>query len=348
MCKFWMLGGVAVIAAAGAWADRAEQRQCLAPPTATLWVENPAGLVELVGWDREEVVLDARLGNGVAALHFDCEDAQVRVRVEVKRRARDGDATLRFQVPRGASIVVDTASAQVDVRDVTGRKEIQSASGRVLVAADSSHLRARTVSGNLSVTGFAPEMDLSTTSGLLTLSGGADRLALATVSGRVEVDGTYGIVNVTAVSGGVTLSGTLESVDVKSVSGRVDVGKIQPGPAGYPRLRVRTISGNVAAEGLGLRELDTDTVSARQEFRGNFGPAPRVEARSVSGGITLDLDGPLDAAIHAESRSGRVDIDLPGAQRRSEPGMGNQVTTAGGAGSARLVSQSGGIRVRVP
>lgn len=345
----WMLACLAALCAAGARAERVEQRHCVAPPGVTLRIENAAGLVEVVDWDREEVALDARLGGGVAALHFDCADAQVRVRVEARQGIRNDSATLRLRAPRDAAVIIDTASADVVVRGLSGAKEIQSASGRVNVAADSAPLlRVRTVGGNIEVQGNAPETDLSTTSGLIALTGDARRLTLANVSGRLEARGAYGAVGATTVSGGVTIEGALGSADVKSVSGRVDVGTVGPGGDGYPTLRVRTMSGNVRATGQGLRELAMDSVSGRLDYQGGFGPAPRIDARSVSGAITLELDAPLDAALRADSQLGRVEANVPGAVRGRAPGAGAAVTAETGAGSARLQSQSGGIRVRVP
>jgi hypothetical protein len=123
---------------------------------------------------------------------------------------------LEIEVPRAAAVTIDTASADLIVRDLTsqatvrtasgdvslegiaGTLELDSVSGEVRIVADAAlDLRARTISGDLSVRG--PRLgraEIGTTSGDVRLDAtlaGSGPFGIETVSGDATIVGRMGL-----------------------------------------------------------------------------------------------------------------------------------------------------------
>ncbi|MFB7662956.1 DUF4097 domain-containing protein [Kitasatospora sp. NPDC056138] len=117
---------------------------------------------------------------------------------------------------------------------------------------------------------------------------------VGTVSADATVSGLTGRVSVNGASGETTLVGLTGRTDANTVSGNVDAQSV----AG--ELRVNTVSGQV-------------TLVA--------GAAEKVQANSVSGDVTLDLDVETAADIRVTTVSGAVGVRLPSlADTRVEAG----------------------------
>ncbi|GAA2256238.1 MULTISPECIES: DUF4097 family beta strand repeat-containing protein [Kitasatospora] len=117
----------------------------------------------------------------------------------------------------------------------------------------------------------------------LAVPAGAE-VKVGTVSADATVSGFTGKVSVNGASGETTLVGLTGRTDANTVSGDVDAQSV----AG--ELRVNTVSGRV-------------TLVA--------GEAEKVQANSVSGDVTLDLDVETAADIRVTTVSGAVGVRLP-------------------------------------
>ncbi|GAA2752277.1 MULTISPECIES: DUF4097 family beta strand repeat-containing protein [Kitasatospora] len=152
----------------------------------------------------------------------------------------------------------------------------------------------------------------------------ADALVkIGTVSADTTVSGIAGEVSVHGASGGTTLVGLSGQTQVHTVSGEVEAQEL----AG--ELRVNTVSGAV-------------TLMA--------GSAPKIQAKSVSGAITLDLDVTTPTEITATTVSGGVGVRLPSlADAKVEAGTTTgdltstfeELTLASSWGAKRLSGQLG-------
>jgi hypothetical protein len=118
------------------------------------------------------------------------------------------------------------------------------------------------------------------------------------VSANAVVAGLHGPVAVRCVSGDVVLDEVTGEVEVESVSGDVEGRGIGGG------MRLRTVSG-------GLTVVD--------------GKGGRVNAKSVSGDVALDLQPIGGVDIHVVTVSGDVTVRLPG-----DTGMRVEVSTTSG------------------
>lgn len=142
---------------------------------------------------------------------------------------------------------------------------------------------------------------------------------VGTVSADVTVSGISGRVGVHGASGETTLVGLSGRTDANTVSGNVDAQSVSG------ELRVHSVSGHL-------------TVVA--------GTADRVQAKSVSGAVTLDLDVETAADISVTTVSGPVGVRLPSlADTRVEAGTTSgdisstfEELTVGGTWGARKLS----------
>ncbi|GAA2131826.1 DUF4097 family beta strand repeat-containing protein [Kitasatospora kazusensis] len=146
---------------------------------------------------------------------------------------------------------------------------------------------------------------------------------VGTLSADVTVSGVSGKVGVHGASGGTTLVGLSGRTDANTVSGNVDAQSVSG------ELRVNSISGHL-------------TVVA--------GTADKVQAKSVSGAVTLDLDVETAAEISVSTVSGPVGVRLPSlADTKVEAGTTSgdisstfdELTVGGTWGAKKLSGQLG-------
>lgn len=179
-------------------------------------------------------------------------------------------AELDVEVPHGATVTIDTASADIEARDLSGTKRFRTASGEVALNRLAGPVDVETVSGEIKLDGQAPV-----------------ELAAKTVSGDVDVRVPV-----------------LRKLDLGSTSGdlRVDAELTGQGP-----FAIRTISGDVIVVGRsGFRveaesvtgDLSSDLPGKRESMPGRKvlivgRPGPTLAFRSVSG--DFHVSQPRDA-----------------------------------------------------
>jgi hypothetical protein len=145
-------------------------------------------------------------------------------RLELRQKERFGfgikmfrnDAPeLEIEVPHGARVSIDSASADLEITDLDGEKQVRTASGDVKLRRLAGQLEVQTVSGDVDLEGQAPidlalrsvsgdvrvrvprlrRLDMTTTSGDLWLDaelGGDGPFALRSISGDATIVGRSG------------------------------------------------------------------------------------------------------------------------------------------------------------
>ena len=183
---------------------------------------------------------------------------------------------------------------------------------------------------------------------------------LRSVSGDVRVTGVRGAVRVETVSGDLTAIDTPRLEFAKSVSGDLDL----TGAGAEGDLSAGSVSGNIRAKGLRVRELGLNTVSGDLvltdvrcerlavrsvsgdvEFSGVLARNGRYEFHSHSGSVRLILANSGGFDLRANTFSGSVRSDLPltlGGGAREIPdgrsrGPGRSMQASFGDGSATLI-----------
>jgi Putative adhesin len=188
-----------------------------------------------------------------------------------------------------------------------------------------SSLSVNTVSADISAVGIEGQIDLQAVSGDVSADiTGADAEVKA-VSGDVSLrgDGKPGVLIVTTVSGTARVNRVAGEITASTVSGEIDLNADK-----VSRARLNTTSGDIS-------------------FRGSVTPNVKIDAETISGQLTLDLED-VHAQFDIESFSGEIESCTgPEARRTHKYGPGSELRFTHGKGTGRITvhSLSGEISV---
>lgn len=107
------------------------------------------------------------------------------------------------------------------------------------------------------------------------------------------------------VSGDVEVVGLAARVEANSVSGDVAIRNVRANVSAH------SVSGDATLEGVDGQEVDGNTVSGDVAFSGPIRPDGRYTFHSVSGNLTLRVQGDLNARISLNTVSGDIESDFP-------------------------------------
>lgn len=225
-----------------------------------LAVDNPRGLIHVVGWDRPEVHVvatklpdssEARFratqvqaeqqGNGVfirttldPAAAFAHPDQPQSIAQEVIQAVSDfvqqrkpSPVVYQIQAPRHAMLDLKAVSADVDVKDIDGAVRSHVVSGNAALDQVQGDVSLHSVSGNLAAKDLRGRVEINSVSGDVNLVGRVDALRVNSVSGSVELAGPLdpsGSYTFHSVSGNVTLrvpADARASISIRGVSADV-------------------------------------------------------------------------------------------------------------------------------
>ena len=253
-------------------------------------IQNVAGRVEVVGWDKAEVAVTGTLGADVERLDLSSAGPRTTLRVVVHEShgvhlgwhsESPDEARLVVHVPQRSSLTTSLVSADLNVSGVVGNQELHTVSGDITASAQ-HEVRVRTVSGDVHLT-VGPEsrlLEISTVSGDLTVSGGAGELTINTVSG----DGTLTLGALTravvkTVSGDFSITADLAAdgrFEAESVSG--DFRIHFPGGVPPAQFALQSFSG------------DLTTCFGRKAREEGYGPGSRLEFQEGAGSARVRID----------------------------------------------------------
>ena len=269
-----------------------------ATPTAQVEISNVKGVVSVIAWDRNEVQVTGRLGEGARPLVIAGSDGDLVIKVEPQGKSgwfswdsdsRMAPTDLEVHVPKAATLDVNVVSAPLDIDGLDGGKiAANSVSGRVRINARTPSLDVQSVSGSIELAGRADVAQLQTVSGDILAPALGSQAELQTVSGRIQVTGgPWRKVNVSTVSGDVQLRGDLAAagtIDIDSMSGDV---QLELPAAVSASIQASSFSGDLRSD------FGTTT-------RHEHGPGSELDARAGSG----------NGKIHAETFSGDLRIRI--------------------------------------
>lgn len=295
-------------------------------------VENVAGETLARGGAGEEVVVRARkrahaesADRGKRVLDaIEVEVAQHGDEIFVSQRAfllergwsnlfRDRRALIDYDIelPRAASVSVQTASGEVKIANIEGSVEAQSVSGDVAIAGVRGPVRLRSVSGDCVAEGCAGAVDANSVSGDLSFrscawSSGRIRTISGEVEAEVRLDGD-GPVQVNTLSGDVELiTSSPCRVVFDTTSGDLDV-------SGGVEVERRGRRGSVVQLGEGGAEVHVRTVSGDFELRRGEVNAPEAAPAEAPAAAAVGRDRKAEAlAVLRELERGEIDADEAG------------------------------------
>lgn len=268
-------------------------------PDARVSLDNLKGRIEVDTWDRAEIRIAGQRGDGTTGLLIEGDAAELKVKIEYPESGgswfggwgsdRADDSELRVTLPVGVALSVESVTASIVVRGVSG-----------------AALEIDNVSGDVDVDTGAAEVEVSTVSGDAEVKARSAEVTVESVSGDIEVSGELvGRIQLEAVSGRLVLnsSGKAKQVDAGVVSGDIELRTaLQAGG----KIKAESLSGNLVVV------LPRD-VSARvnaSSFTGSIrSPLGEVQTEEHGPGSSLETTlGSGDGRIELETFSGDLQL----------------------------------------
>jgi len=145
---------------------------------ARISIENLAGLIDVSGWDRNEVQVTGTLDEKAKKLEIEGSGSALSIEVRYPEQRnlniKEG-SRLTIKVPRGCELEAESVSADVRVAEVAGEVAVESVSGNVTVRGAPSELDVETVSGEIDVEVAGARASLESVSGDIYTTGPAPR-----------------------------------------------------------------------------------------------------------------------------------------------------------------------------
>lgn len=279
-----ILGALVLAAAAGpAWAQQPVDVRRPAAADGRVEIENLAGSIRVIGWNREEVAVSGTLGPGAEGISVKGGRHRTRIEVETERDPHSVRSDLEIHVPAGSRVDVESFSAGITVSEVTGA------------------LRAESVNGNISISG-AKEVDAQTVAGSVEVSGSAARVHAESVNGPVTVRGASGDLEASTVNGRLDVSGTVERGHLETVSGSVRFdGDIQ----GEGSLDAEGVSGEIELVLPAKINADFSISTFSGDIENELGPAPRAHKHAPEKEVEFTV-GTGGATVSVKTLSGTI------------------------------------------
>ena len=280
-----------LLLAQSAGAEEVEKR-AQADPRGEVVIVNVAGDVQVTGWDRNEVQVNADLSDDRQRLEFKTYGARTTIEILLpKGRTYSGSTDLVVHVPRNSSLTTNTVSADQTIKDVRGMQRLQSVSGQIQTELWNEDLELKNVSGEISVTGHNGKGTLRATSvsGDLRLYHIGPEMELNTVTGDMQVQAQE--VSRARIK---TTNGDLE---LRAASLTRDV-----------RIEAEGINGDLRFRFRGALDAEFDIETFNGDIDNCFGPKPH-RTREYGPGTALRFkEGNGDGRIRIKALNGTVQI----------------------------------------
>jgi hypothetical protein len=296
------------------------------PGHVKLEVDNISGSVDVTTADvtatEVTVVADREPSELLEEVTIECtpgsEGYVVRVRVPRRRRLFLFNDRLRVSIvaPHECDLQAHTASANVDATGRYGQVRVETASGNVSVD-EGSEVRLKSASGDLSL-GRGTVVTAQTVSGDVVVGTADDRSTLGSTSGGVRLGAARSAAKVDTVSGTLEVDLVEDGITASSVSGDVRIGCVTAGD-----VTLKSVSGNAhvgVATGRSV-EVDAQSLSGRLTSEVDLDSEPSwhtsaagvrvfVKSNSVSGDLRI-------VRVSEPPASHRQEADLPGSEEAS-------------------------------
>ena len=266
-------------------------------------IDNLKGRISVHTWAQPQVRITGSLGKGVEKFTVEGDAHSLKIKVKYPQNNGGGwfgwgnsdsksePTTLEVMLPTGASVSVDSVSANVDVQGVAGRKlSIDNVSGDILVAASSP--------GEASFDNVSGDMTVRMTSA---------KVKIDNVSGDLNIQGSFtGDLNVDTVSGDVRMTGSwVNQFELSTVSGDAT---LQVSPKANSTIKTDSVSGGLTL----ILPRETSAQLHAETFSGSIvSPSGHVVKEEYGPGQTLDTRlGEGQGQIKLDTFSGDIKVQL--------------------------------------
>lgn len=284
LALIWLLTGL------GAYAGEPVEKSGKASADGRVMVENIAGSITVIGWDKNEIHVEGTLGKEVEELKFKTGKKKSIISVEYKKNLkniREG-ADLVIRVPEGSRLEVDCISAQVKTSKLKGQLKLSS------------------ISGDVEFKGWCKELNAESISGQVMVDGGADEMSLESISGAIEAEGKAAEISAETVSGKIVLRyDTFLDLSAESVSGNIKaMGDLHP----KSRIRCDVVSGTITLVVPGNVNASFEASTFSSNIDNDFGQKAVRTSKYAPGKELEFTNGDGDADVELNSFSGDIRI----------------------------------------
>lgn len=291
--KFLRVMGAAALCFAMAAHGESVERLVAADPRGEVEIVNVSGEVQVSGWDRSEVEVNAELGQGVERLEVLRDEQNRRTTIKVVlpgRRRSSGASDLIVRIPRDSALTVNTVSADQTIADVHGAQRLQAVSGTINTQLWSEELVVKTISGDVSVGAHKnPAM-----------------IAINTVSGSITVADAAGELTLETVTGDMTVS--MESLTrgrIRTTNGDLHLRTVLVRDA---RLDAEAINGDLRLTLRNPIDAEFDIETFNGEIDNCFGPKSERKHEFAPGNALRFKEGAGSARVRVKTLNGGVEI----------------------------------------
>lgn len=256
---------------------------------AKIVVDNLAGSITVVGWDRKEVEIKGSLDEKADKLEIegDRDDLEIKVKYPKKKNLNiKKGSVLEIRVPEGCRLELKGVSCDIDVSKFHGLLETENVSGDIRIVGDTAGITTSTVSGDVFI-------DTDT-----------DVVEVSCISGYVEVRGVRGTLEVNMVSGEVEVhSDVLKNFSFNIVSGDLD---IEVAPAADADWEINSHSGDITLRLPSDVSAEFDIEVFSGDIDNAFGPEARRTSKFAPGKELQFTAGSGSANIEISTFSGDI------------------------------------------
>jgi len=256
---------------------------------ALISVDNLAGSITIVGWDRDKVEIKGTLDKKAEKLRVegDREELEIRVKYPKKKNLniRKG-SVLEIRVPENCRLDLEGVSCDIDVSKFHGRLEAGVVSGNVRIVGDTEGIDVSTVSGDVNVDSETDMVEIESISGYIEVRGVSKSLEISMVSGEAEVHG-----------------GELHDFRFNCVSGDLDI-YAEPASGADWELECHSGDLNLHLPADLSAEFDIELFSG--DIHNEFGPDARRTSKFAPGKELRFTAGDGDANIEISTFSGDI------------------------------------------
>lgn len=266
------------------------------PGSVRLNLEIPAGRIEVETDSSDETNVELEALSGNEFVRELVQNARIELlrrgeghEVIVEARMRHGffisfgrgpDIRLRVSCPKGAELIVQTKSADLQARGEYRSADVKTASGDISLEDVLENTRVKTASGDVHIEDARGMLSVNSASGDLHAGSVGGEVNVQLVSGDVYIGDAGDSITANTISGDQRIEAVYRGrMDLRAVSGDISVG-IRRGSRIY--VDANTVSGSTTSE------LDLSDAPAEQQSLEGESSLVELFAKTVSGDVRIE------------------------------------------------------------
>jgi hypothetical protein len=256
-------------------------------PTAAIRVYNLTGSVTVRGWNKDSIAVRGTLGKG-DEIHMGGTRSGMKMFVEGIDDRNPAPADIEIMVPARAKVWIKTATAGIDVKDVTGSLDLYVVSGDIRVAGNPADVNAEAIDGSITVSGSPEWIRAKSASGDVTFTGSTSDISATTVSGKISLDGKqFEKVKAETVTGDIWFSGAIDRAGLASFDSHSGAVVVALPPRSGADLDAVSIAGTISNQFTSAKPRPGKYGRGAELVGEANGGGARVVVRSFKGAVTF-------------------------------------------------------------